>query len=304
MNRILVTGATGNVGKEVAEALRHRNVSFMCGVRNLEKARAEIGHEFDLIKLDFADRSTFELALEGVDRVFLNYPPETPFEDFHAFIRQAKEQGICHLTYLSIKDVQYLPFVPHFKNEREIRNSGLSYTFLRAGYFTQNLNMFLLNEIVEHDRIFVPAGKGKTSFVDLRDSGELAAITLLEPESHCNECYVLTGLEALDFFEVASIMTEVLGRTIKYTNPNLKTFKSYFLGKGMEERFVNLVGGLHTFTKLGMAKGIKPDLERLLGRDPIPVRQYVVDYRGSLKRAINNMSRDKNLYRLPEWTRT
>jgi len=278
MNRILVTGVTGNVGKEVAEALWDRNIPFVCGVRNLDKTRAEIGQAYDLIKLDFSDRSTFELALEGVDRVFLNYPPETPFEDFHAFIRQAQEHGICHLTYLSVKDVQYLPFVPHFKNEREIRNSGLSYTFLRAGYFTQNLNMFLLNEIVEHDRIFVPAGKGKTSFVDLRDIGEVAAITLLEPESHCNESYVLTGQDALDFFEVAAIMTVVLGRKITYTNPNLKMFKSYFLAKGMEAKFVNLVGGLHTFTKFGMANGIKPDLVRLLGRDPISVRQYVEDY--------------------------
>ncbi|MFB8374599.1 SDR family oxidoreductase [Paenibacillus taichungensis] len=279
MNRILVTGVTGNVGKEVAEALRKRNVPFVCGVRNLEKIRAEIGQAYDLIKLDFADQSTFEAALEGVDRVFLNYPPETPFEDFHGFIRQVHESGIRHLTYLSVKDVQYLPFVPHFKNEREIRNSGLSYTFLRAGYFTQNLNMFLLNEIVEHDRIFVPAGKGKTGFVDLRDIGEAAVITLLEPESHCNESYVLTGQESLDFFEVAAIMTVVLGRTITYANPNLKTFKSYFLAKGMEAKFVNLVGALHTFTKLGMANATKPDLVRLLGRDPIPVRQYVEDYR-------------------------
>lgn len=278
MNRILVTGVTGNVGMEVAEALRDRNTPFVCGVRNLEKVRAKFGQAYDLIKLDFADRSTYKLALEEVDRIFLNYPPETSLDDFHAFIRYAQENGIRHMTYLSVKDVQYLPFVPHYKNESVIHKSGLSFTFLRAGYFTQNLNMFLLNEIAENDRIFVPAGKGKTSFVDLRDIGEVAAITLLDLESHRNKSYVLTGQETHNFFEVAAIMTEILGRTITYANPNLKTFKSYFLAKGMEAKYINIVGGLHTFTKFGMAKGIKPDLVRLLDRDPISVRQYVEDF--------------------------
>jgi uncharacterized protein YbjT (DUF2867 family) len=279
MGKVLVTGITGNVGREVAEALKMKKVAIVCGVRNIEKARKQFKDRYEFVTLDFMKRETFEQALEGVDRIFLNYPPETPFDDFHAFIHKAKEKGIGHITYLSVKDVQFLPFVPHYKNEKAIVRAGIPYTFLRAGYFTQNLNMFLLDELVKHDRIYVPCGRGKTSFVDLRDIGEVAASTLLHPGEHRNQKYVLTGKEALDFFEVAEIMTRILGRKIVYSNPSVKEFKSYMIKKGLDRNYVNLVAGLHTFTKLGMAKGMKPDLIEIVGRSPITVEEYVKDYK-------------------------
>lgn len=279
MGKILVTGITGNVGREVAEALKKENALMVCGARNVEKAQKQFQGEYEFVALDFVNRETFDRSLEGVDRVFLNYPPETPFDDFHAFIYRAKEKGVRHITYLSVKDVQFLPFVPHHKNEKVIVQSGIPYTFLRVGYFTQNLNMFLLDELVKHDRIYVPCGKGKTSFIDLRDIGVVATITLLNQNKHQNKKYVLTGNKALDFYEVADIMTRVLGRKIVYSNPSLKEFKSYMLQKGYESKYVNLVGGLHTFTKLGMAKGIKPDFKQITGRNPRTVEEYVKDYK-------------------------
>lgn len=279
MGKILVTGITGNVGREVAQSLKKDNALMVCGVRNVEKTQKQFQGEYEFVTLDFVNRETFDQALDGVDCVFLNYPPETPLNDFHAFINKVKEKGIRHLTYLSVKDVQFLPFIPHHKNEKAIAQTGIPFTFLRAGYFTQNLNMFLLDEIVKQDRIYVPCGKGKTSFIDLRDIGEVAAMTLLHPNKHRNEKYVLTGNKALDFFEVADIMTRVLGRKIVYSNPSLKEFKTYMLQKGYEVKYVNLVGGLHTFTKLGMAKGIKADFTQITGRIPRTVEEYVKDYK-------------------------
>ncbi|AND41462.1 SDR family oxidoreductase [Cytobacillus oceanisediminis] len=279
MGRILITGITGNVGREVAAALKKRNVSMVCAVRNIEKAKKLFFNEYDFVSLDFSNRETFDKALEDIECIFLNYPPETPFDDFHAFIRRAKEKGVRHITYLSVKDVQFLPFVPHHKNEKAIVQAGISFTFLRAGYFTQNLNMFLLDELVKNDRIYVPCGKGKTSFVDLRDIGEVAAITLLNPDYHLNQKYVLTGNKALDFFEVAEIMTLFLERKIIYSNPSLNEFKKYMMKKGYEAKYVNLVGSLHFFTKLGMAKSVKSDLSQILGRHPITVEEYVNDYK-------------------------
>jgi uncharacterized protein YbjT (DUF2867 family) len=237
------------------------------------------GDQYRYTTLDYNKAETYDIALDGVDRIFLNYPPETSFDDFHAFIHRAKEKGVRHITYLSVKDVQFLPFVPHHKNEKAIVREGIPFTFLRAGYFTQNLNMFLLDELLHNRRIYVPAGKGKASFIDLRDIGEVAAITLTEQEKHKNRKYVLTGSEALDFYQVAEIITHVLGRPIAYSNPSMKEFKAHMLGKGLEPKFVNLVSGLHMFTKLGLAKGIRPDIVQILGRAPISVKQYVEDER-------------------------
>lgn len=214
-----------------------------------------------------------------MDRIFLNYPPQTPFPAFHGFIKRAKEKGVRHITYLSVKDVQFLPFVPHFKNEKCIRQSGIPFTFLRAGYFSQNLNMFLRDELVRDGRIYVPAGKGRTSFVDLRDIAEVAAAALTDADRHRNQTYVLTGEQALDFDEIADTMTRILNRKITYSNPSMKEFKSYMVRKGLEPQYVNVVAGLHLFTKLGLAKGIRSDVHRVLNRPPVPVDQYVEDHR-------------------------
>ncbi|MCP8967687.1 SDR family oxidoreductase [Ectobacillus ponti] len=280
MERILVTGFTGTVGQEAAKQLVRWGERPRCAVRNVEKALQQYGTEYEYAALDFDEEATFPAALAGVGRLFLMYPPMIREKDsFARFIAAAKQHGVRHIVYLSVKDVQYLPFVPHHKNEKLIKQSGIPYTFLRAGYFTQNLNLFLLGELMKHDRIFVPAGKGKTSFTDVRDIAEIGALALLEGEKHYNKSYVPTGSEALTFFEVADIMTKVLGRRITYTNPTVKEFQTYFRQEGLEEAYLKVVTGIHLFTKIGLAKGITRDIERVTGHPPLSVRQYVEDYR-------------------------
>lgn len=93
--------------------------------------------------------------------------------------------------------------------------TDMEYTLLRASFFMQNLLEVHRPDIVEHGEIFVPAGNGKTSFVDARDIGEAAAIVLTE-SGHVNQAYDLTGPEALDYGEVATIFSDVLGRSITY----------------------------------------------------------------------------------------
>lgn len=120
MGKILVTGITGNVGREVAEALKKRDAPMVCAVRDIEKAQKQFQGEYTFVPLDFVNQDTYDQALEGVDRVFLNYPPEMPFDDFHAFIFRAKERGVRHLTYLSVKDVQFCPLFHTIRMKRPL----------------------------------------------------------------------------------------------------------------------------------------------------------------------------------------
>lgn len=165
--------------------------------------------------------------------------------------------------------------------EKLIKSYNIPYTFVRAGYFMQNLNDFLCKEIKERQRIFVPAGKGKTSFIDTRDLAEISALTLVNEGKHKNQIYAVTGNEALDFFDVASIMTEVLGVKIQYTNPSVKEFREYMKKIGEDEGFVNVVVGVHMPTKLGLAKGIKHDYEKVTGKTPTNIRKYIEDFKES-----------------------
>ncbi|WLR54488.1 SDR family oxidoreductase [Mesobacillus subterraneus] len=274
---LLVTGFNGKVGYEVAQKLKAKQIPMKCAVRNVERAREQHGSEFDFVALDFSKPVTFTKALEGVNGIFLMYPPGDRIE-FEAFLSQAKRKGVSHIVYLSVKDVQFMPFIHHFKNEKLIKKAGVPYTFLRAGYFMQNLNDFLYKELKERKRIFVPAGKGRTSFVDARDIAEVAAIALSSPAEHRNKNYVITGNEALDFYEVVRIMSEVIGRKIEYSNPSVKEFKNYMTSLISDENFINVVVGIHIPTKLGLAKGIKDDFEKVTGRKPTNIREFIEDY--------------------------
>lgn len=274
----LVTGFNGKVGYEVAVKLKEMQVLFKSAVRNVEKARERHGSGYDFVALDFSKPETFAEALEGIKGIFLMYPPGDSIK-FEAFITQAVQKDVSHIVYLSVKDVQFMPFIHHFKNEKLIKKAGIPYTFLRAGYFMQNLNDFLYKELKDRKRIFVPAGKGKTSFVDARDIAEVAAIALSNRKGHIHKNYVITGKEALDFYEVARIMSDVMNTKVEYTNPSVKEFKDYMISTGNDESFINVVAGIHIPTKLGLAKGIKDDFEKVTGRKPSSIRQYIEDYK-------------------------
>ncbi|MYL64493.1 NAD(P)H-binding protein [Bacillus hwajinpoensis] len=275
---ILVTGFNGKVGLEVAKKLKEMNVAIKCAVRNVGKATSCYRDDYHFVELNYSDPNTFDSALEGVEQLFLIYPPGGDIK-FEQFLQTAKEKGVQQIVYLSVKDVQYLPFVHHFKNEKMIKKLGIPYTFIRAGYFMQNLNDFLGDELRERHRIFVPAGKGKTSFVDTRDLAEVASVVLTHPEDHQKKNYVITGDQALDFFDVAKRMTDVLQVKIQYTNPTVKEFKEFMLKKGVEKEFIDVVVGIHFPTKLGLAKGITNEYEKVTNKKPRRMKGYINDYK-------------------------
>ncbi|MGD6801936.1 hypothetical protein ACQCVK_21220 [Rossellomorea vietnamensis] len=85
----------------------------------------------------------------------------------------------------------------------------------------------------------------------------------------------------MDFYKVAEIMTEVLGVKIEYTNPSVKEFKEFMTETGEDESMTNVVVGVHFPTKLGLAKGIKHDFDKVTGKKPRQIAQYIEDFRGS-----------------------
>ncbi|KIL51025.1 SDR family oxidoreductase [Jeotgalibacillus campisalis] len=276
--KTLITGFNGKTGFEVAKKAKSASIVSTCAVRSLEKAKANYGSDYSFTLLDFTKPETFEQALSDVDSIFLIYPPGEGIE-FERFLETAKKRSVKHIVYLSLKDVQFMPFIHHYKNEKLIKKTGIPYTFIRAGYFMQNLNDFLLQELKERKRIFVPAGNGKTSFVDARDLAEIAVMALRNPSLHQNKSYVITGNEALTFYEVAKRMTHILETPVEYTNPSVKEFKSWMLSQGADSSFINVVTGIHFPTKLGLAKGISNDFEKITGKKQTSINEYIRDFK-------------------------
>jgi len=274
-----VTGALGNVGAEVVKLLRQSGQPVRAAGTRPAAIAQQFGSQVEATWLDFEKPESFGTALTGVERMFLMRPPaiSNVRRSIFPIIDAAKQAGVRQIVFLSLIGVEKNRIVPHYKIEQHILKSGLEYTFLRPSFFMQNLSTTHRDEIKDQNEIFVPAGRGKTSFIDVRDIAAVAALTLTEA-GHANRIYELTGDEALDYGQVAALLTDVLGRPITYRQPGLLQFLRRQLAKGTPLAFATVMAGIYTTARLGLAARLTGDLRRLLGRAPISFRQYVEDY--------------------------
>ncbi len=276
---ILVTGAPGNVGTEVVKSLAGK-VPFRVGAYRADRARQTLGGDAEYVHFDFLDPATFAPTFTGIKKMFLVRPPALANvqREIAPALRAAKQMGVEQIVFLSIQGVEQNRRVPHYKIEKLILELGFTYTFLRAGFFMQNLSTTHRAEIRDQNEIALPVGKAKTSFIDARDIGAAAACALLE-SGHENKRYTLTGSEALNYDQVAEIMSSVLGRHIRYTHPSIIQFLVRQMRAGAKPGFAILMAGLYTLTRFGNAKDVSPEVAQVLGRPPILFRQFVNDYR-------------------------
>lgn len=275
---ILVTGVTGTVGQHVPGALDDRECTVRAGVRDPEAGSMEISGTTDIVEFDFDKPDTWGGALADVDGLFLVRPPTVDATTIGEFAEAAARAGVGQIAYLSTLGAEKNVLIPHHRIEKRITSSGTGYTLLRASFFMQNLLDVHRTDIVENDEIFVPAGDGKTSFVDARDIGEVAA-TVLTEAGHQNRAYDITGPEALDYGEVASIFEDVLDRAITYPKPSLFQFGWRMAQRGNSLGFIALMCAIYTTARLGLAARVTTDAKRILDRDPRRMRAFVEDYK-------------------------
>jgi uncharacterized protein YbjT (DUF2867 family) len=277
---ILVLGALGNVGTEVVKRLRAAKRKVRAADIDQARLKERFGNTVEAVRFDFSDPATYAATFEDVEEMFLMRPPQITNvkRDMFPAIDAAKRAGVKHVVFLSLIGIEKAAFVPHYKVEQYLKKIGLETTFLRCSFFLQNLNTTHRREIQEKDEIFVPVGKAKTSFIDVRDIGAVAAVTLTE-DGHAGKNYDLTGSKGLDYWQVADIMSEVLGRKIIYRNPNPMHFLVETVRRGIPFEFAVVMAGLYLSTRFGMAEPVTNEVERLTGRKPISFGQYVQDYR-------------------------
>ncbi len=276
---ILVTGANGTVGREVASRLAgHGRVRL--ALRDPGRAGAlPAAAGLERVRFDFLDPATFEPALQDVERVFLLRPPALARarREFGPFIAAMRRAGVSQVVFLSVRGAEGNPLLPHRQIERLLEGSGMAWTHLRPNDFMQNFTTVHRADIRDAGAVWAPAGHGRTSFVDVRDVAEAAARVLTEP-GHDRRAYALTGGEALDLYEVASVLSEALGRPIAYRNPGVLAFLRHVSGSGNPVALGLVMTGVYTAARLGWAASVSPALESLIGRKPTSFRSFVADY--------------------------
>lgn len=276
---VLVTGATGNVGRVVVHHLQQGGVDVRAAdLRPAEPTEAlpPTTH----VRLDLTDPSTFAGALAGVQRVFLIRPPAIARvgPTINAFVDAAAAAGVEHIVFSSVTGAEDNPIIPHHRIETHLVDSGIAWTMLRPGFFAQNLGTAYRTDIHEQDRIHVPAGDGRVAFVDTRDLGEVAAMVLVDPAPHAGRGYTLTGPRAVTFAEVADLLTEALGRRIDYEPASVLGYLRHLRAQGLPITQALVQTVLHTGLRRGDAEQVDPTLAGLLGRDPRDIADYVDDH--------------------------
>jgi len=276
---VLVTGATGTIGRDVAKQLARKGAAVRAGVRDQAKARKQFGADIALATVDFEDAASFPGALKGVEKGFL-LPPLMPnqVEVTNAFVDAAKRAGVRHIVKLSAIGADASPPYTfgkwHAANEQHIRESGLAFTFLRPNSFMQN---FITYFPPRNGAIYLPWGTGTASFVDTRNIASVAA-EVLTSDGHEEKIYTLTGPAALGIAEVAQILSEVASREFKYVDVSEDAARDGMLQAGLPKWQVEALMELHAINKQNRWSAVTADIEKVTDTGPTDFARFARDH--------------------------
>jgi len=219
---ILITGATGRVGRHVVQQLVQRGAQVRALVRDPFKADLPAGVE--VVQGDLLDLDALRAAFKGVGALFLlNAVAGDEFTQALITLNLAREAGVDRLVYLSVLHSERFVNVPHFAvksgAERMIEQMGFSATILRPAYFIDN-ELMIKDVVLDHGVYPMPIGGKGVAMVDARDIAEVAAIELIRREQAPGklpiEALNLVGPDTLTGSDVAAIWSDVLGRPVAY----------------------------------------------------------------------------------------
>lgn len=264
-NTVLVTAATGVLGRAIVDAAVDAGIPVRQGVRNPAKAKPNI----ETVRLDYADPATIAPALAGASAIVLMAPPlEANAPALLApVIDAAKAARIRHIVLISAFGVNHdeqaaLRIVEHL-----VMDSGVPFTILRPSFFMENFSEgFLASGIREQHAIFLAAGDGKTSFISVRDIATVVVASLLQ--SLVGREIDLTGPAALDHAEVAAIISRASGHVVTYHQLTEDQMLDGARAHGMPEPVVTYMGALYAVVRAGFAAGVSDDFRAITGKAP------------------------------------
>ncbi|MBL0881770.1 MAG: SDR family oxidoreductase [Chitinophagaceae bacterium] len=283
---ILVTGATGTFGNNIAKALLKKGIAIKAAsFDHTEKLKEILGKEVITTKYDLNDPSSFDQLLEGVKSIYLVAPSGSHqfSEQIIPLLLKAKEYSVEHIVLTTVLGADANPNSSHYKAEKALKESGIPYTIMRPNFIFQNFINYDLWAI-KKGMIYLPTGDGTTSYNDIRDVAQAIANVFEYPHPHYGKTYSITGAEALSHKKMAEIFTTVLGRPIQNVNPTEEEYKQTLYDFGIPQPMVDFLAVLYSYIKLNYFKTVTPDLEFLLQRKPIAFHEFVKDYQHEFNR--------------------
>ena len=270
---ILVTGATGNIGRElVADLTKATRVRVLA--RDPSKVRADA----DVVQGDLDRPDTVAAALAGIERAFmLAMSPQQELD----FIAAAEEAGVQHLVMLSSGGVPYgVASGPmHAPGEARLQASRMAWTILRPWEFMSNALRWAPT-IRSQATVYDPSGDGLTALIHPGDIARAAA-AVLTSAGHEGKIYDLTGPRAIGRREMVATLGEAIGKPLRYVDLPLATFEEQMAGMGAPPPMIASVAGFYRMVREGKLTDVKPDLEAITGRPGRTFAAWVDEHRAA-----------------------
>jgi uncharacterized protein YbjT (DUF2867 family) len=269
---ILVTGATGTVGREVVKQLAAANQKVAALARPERRGGDLRRRNVSLIHGDLDDAASMRAALRNIDAVYLLVPggPDMAQQEANVIDAALKAGTVDRIVLHSSSGVGHDDSVrflrQHSESEQKLRESGIAWTILRPTFFMSNLLNYA-PMIRAEGRLYAPAGDRAAPFIDPVDVAAAAVAALTKPKQ-AGETYELTGPEALTYVEAAKRIGAAIGRPVEYVNVKDDVAREAMVRAGVPEWSADGVIELYRALREGRTGEVTDDFERLVGRPP------------------------------------
>ena len=274
---ILVTTA-GKVGSETARLLRDRDVPVRVLVRDPAKAAALAEAGVEIAAGDLGVPASIDEAMSGVSGVVL-VSPAVPAQELNV-VASAARAGVGHVVKATSKAGADSPIARRrWQTEIEagLAAAGIPHTLLRSNAYMQNV-LTLAPAIATTSTFGSCAGQGRTGLADARDVAAVAAEIIASPAAHAGKTYWLTGPELLSNYDVAAVLSTLLGRTITYRELTFEQTKDAMIRAGVSEQIAEMNAQAFALTADGDAEWVTQDVPALLGRPARSFEQFAGDH--------------------------
>ncbi|MBY8289663.1 SDR family oxidoreductase [Vibrio fluvialis] len=277
MNKVLVLGASGHVGQPLVAELLAKGEKVKAASRSGQAFGAAEGVVFD-----FADPTTFDAAFDGVDRAYVMLPGG--YVESKALLEpviQAAAERNVKVVFQSVLGVDADDSIPYRQVEIALENSGVPYVILRPNWFADNFHTYWKAGI-DQGVIGVPAGEGKSSFIDVRDIASSAAAALTTNRFD-NQAFNLTGPEALSYAQAAQKISAALGKPVAYQAMEEGAFCDLLKSVGVPADYAEFLTSIFYPVREGWTAGVSDAVATLTGKAPRSLDEYIADHLAELR---------------------
>jgi NAD(P)H dehydrogenase (quinone) len=282
MKKMLITGATGATGGNTINKLLELKVSIRALVHRIDDRSKKLEAQgVEIIQGELSDFDVLNEALKGITGVYFVYPIHIPgiLEATALFAEAALEQKVSSIVNMSQisarRNSKSHAARDHWISERLLDRSGIPVTHLRPGFFAEWL-VYSSKAIREKNILPLPFGEARYAPIAAEDQGRIIAEILNEPAEHAGKVYPLFGAKELSQYEIASILTEVLGRKITYVPMEIEPYGVVLKEMGFNAHFVQHISAVAQDCREGLFSGTNDLVEKLSGQKPMTMTDYVV----------------------------